>query len=113
MTDWQTPILITGPIVFPGLGESSAISVSIISTLAPVWRKAGYLRVEVLVNSKFSTVSYSAIDFGESSIAVPVAAYRLSFDPVRDLATIYPNTSISIYQLLNFHQYNYWFYHPD
>jgi hypothetical protein len=64
-----------------------------------VWRKAGYLRIEELFEGEYLTVSYQAIDFGKSRIVIPAVSYRLSFEPVRDLIVIYPNTSISIYPL--------------
>jgi hypothetical protein len=64
-----------------------------------VWRKAGYLRIEELFEGEYLTVSYQAIDFGKSRITIPAMSYRLSFEPVRDLIIIYPNTSISIYPL--------------
>jgi hypothetical protein len=99
MINWLPPIPLTGRVEFPGLFESSVILVSIHSPIPPVWRKAGYLRVELLLDGEFVTDSYQPIDFGQSRIPVLIQPYRLSFDPVRDLAIIYPNTSISIYPL--------------
>jgi hypothetical protein len=99
MINWLPPIPLTGRVEFPGLFESSVILVSIHSPIPPVWRKAGYLRVELLLDGEFVTDSYQPIDFGQSRITIPIQPYRLSFDPVRDLAIIYPNTFISIYPL--------------
>jgi hypothetical protein len=64
-----------------------------------VWRKAGYLRIEVLIEGEYFTVDYLPIDFGNNLVSVNVPAYRLSFEPVNNLPAIYPNTTISIYQL--------------
>jgi hypothetical protein len=99
MINWLPAIPITGRIEFPGLYEARAILISISSPLTPVWRKAGYLRIEELFEGEFLTVSYQAIDFGKSRITMPSVSYRLSFDPVKDLAIIYPNSSISLYPL--------------
>jgi hypothetical protein len=99
MINWLPAIPITGRIEFPGLYEARAILISISSPLTPVWRKAGYLRIEELFEGEFLTVSYQAIDFGKSRITIPSVSYRLSFDPVKDLPIIYPNSSISLYPL--------------
>jgi hypothetical protein len=99
MINWLPPIPLTGRVDFPGLFDARAILISITSPLTPVWRKAGYLRIEELFEGEYLTVSYQAIDFGKSRITIPAVSYRLSFEPVRDLAIIYPNTSISIYPL--------------
>lgn len=96
---WLPAIPLTSRVEFPGLYEARAILLWINSPLAPVWRKAGYLRVEELFNDEFLTVSYQAIDFGKSRITIPAVSYRLSFEPVRDLSIIYPNSSISLYPL--------------
>jgi hypothetical protein len=99
MINWLPPVPLTGRVEFPGLFDARAIFISIVSPLTPVWRKAGYLRVEELFEGEYLTVSYQAIDFGKSRIVIPAMSYRLSFEPVRDLIIIYPNTSISIYPL--------------
>ena len=99
MINWLPPIPLNGRVEFPGLFEARAILISINSPLTPVWRKAGYLRVEELFEGEYLTVNYEAIDFGKSRITIPAKSYRLSFEPVRDLIIIYPNTSISIYPL--------------
>lgn len=97
--NWLPPILITGNVIFPDLLESRAILVSIASTLSPVWRKAGFLRVEALFEGEFITVSYQSVNFGKSLLNTPAVQSRLTFEPARDLVTIYPNTTISIYPL--------------
>jgi hypothetical protein len=99
MVNWLPSIPITGKVEFPGLFESRAILLSIISTLPPVWRKAGYLRIEAAIDGEFFTIGYQAVEFGKSLISIPASSYRLSFDPVGQLTTIYPNTSISLYPL--------------
>jgi hypothetical protein len=99
MINWLPPIPLTGRVEFPGPFDARAILILIASPIAPVWRKAGYLRIEELFEGEYLTVSYEAIDFGRSRITVPAVSYRLSFEPVRDLIIIYPNTSISIYPL--------------
>jgi hypothetical protein len=99
MVNWLPSIPITGKVEFPGLFESRAILLSIISTLPPVWRKAGYLRIEASIDGEFFTIGYQSVEFGKSLIPIPASSYRLSFEPVRDLTTIYPNTSISLYPL--------------
>jgi hypothetical protein len=99
MINWLPPVPLTGRVDFPGLFDARAILISITSPLTPVWRKAGYLRIEELFEGEYLTVSYQAIDFGKSRITIPAVSYRLSFEPVRDLIIIYPNTSISIYPL--------------
>ncbi len=99
MINWLPPIPLTGRVAFPGLFDARAIFIAIVSPLAPVWRKAGYLRVEELFDGEYLTVSYQAVDFGKSRIVIPATSYRLSFEPVRDLIIIYPNTTISIYPL--------------
>jgi hypothetical protein len=100
MINWLPPVPLTNRVEFPGLFTARAILLSIVSPfVAPVWRKAGYLRIEELFEGEYLTVSYQAIDFGKSRITIPAVSYRLSFEPVRDLIIIYPNTSISIYPL--------------
>jgi hypothetical protein len=99
MVNWLPSIPITGKVEFPGLFESRAILLRVSSTLTPVWRKAGYLRIEAEIDGEFFTVGYQAVEFGKSLIPIPASSYRLSFDPVRELPTIYPNTSISLYPL--------------
>jgi hypothetical protein len=99
MVNWLPSIPITGKVEFPGLFDARAIFLRITSTLAPVWRKAGYLRIEAELDGEFFTVGYQAVEFGKSLIPIPASSYRLSFDPVRELPTIYPNTSISLYPL--------------
>ena len=99
MINWLPPIPLTGRVAIPGLFDARAIFVAIVSPLAPVWRKAGHLRVEELFEGEYLTVSYQAVDFGKSRIVIPATSYRLSFEPVRDLTIIYPNTTISIYPL--------------
>jgi hypothetical protein len=99
MINWLPPIPITGKVEIPGLFESRAILIWVTSPTRSVWRKAGYLRVEEFFEGEYLTVSYIAIEFGKSRITIPSATYRLSFDPVKDLTIIYPNTSISIYPL--------------
>jgi hypothetical protein len=96
---WLPAIPLTSRVEFPGLYQARAISIWINSPLVSVWRKAGYLRIEELFEGEFLTVSYQAIDFGKSRITIPATSYRLSFEPVKDLSIIYPNTSISIYPL--------------
>jgi hypothetical protein len=97
--DWLPAIPIAGKVIFPDAFESSAILLWINSPLTPVWRKAGYLRIEVEINGELITIDYLAVEFGKSLISIPASEYKLSFDPVRELTTIYPNTSISIYPL--------------
>lgn len=99
MINWLPPIPLNGRVAFPGLFYARAIFIAIVSPLTPVWRKAGYLRVEELFDGEYLTVSYQAVDFGKSRITIPAMSYRLSFEPVRDLVIIYPNTTISIYPL--------------
>jgi hypothetical protein len=100
MINWLPPVPLANRVEFPGLFTAKAILLSIVSPLvAPVWRKAGYLRIEELFAGEYLTVSYQAIDFGKSRIVIPATSYRLSFEPVRDLIVIYPNTTISIYPL--------------
>jgi hypothetical protein len=99
MINWLPPIPLTGRVEFPGLFDARAIFISIVSPIPPVWRKAGYLRVEELFEGEYLTVSYQVVEFGKSRITIPATSYRLSFEPVRDLIIIYPNTSISIYPL--------------
>jgi hypothetical protein len=99
MINWLPPIPITGKVEIPGLFESRAILIWVTSPTRSVWRKAGYLRVEELFEGEYLTVSYIAIEFGKSRITIPAVSYRLSFDPVKDLTIIYPNTSLSIYPL--------------
>jgi hypothetical protein len=99
MINWFPAIPITGRIEFPGLYEARAILISIASPLRPVWRKAGYLRIEELFEGEFLTVSYQAVEFGKSRITIPAVSYRLSFEPVKDLPIIYPNSSIKLYPL--------------
>jgi hypothetical protein len=99
MINWLPPIPITGKVEFSGLFESRAILIWVTSPIRSVWRKAGYLRVEELFEGEYLTVSYIAIEFGKSRITIPAVSYRLSFDPVKDLTIIYPNTSLSIYPL--------------
>jgi hypothetical protein len=99
MINWSTPIPIAGSVAFAGVFDSSKLLVWIDSTLPPTWRKAGYLRVELLFEGEYLTTSYRTVNFGKSLIDIPVKPYRLSFDPVNSLNTIYPNTSISIYPL--------------
>jgi hypothetical protein len=96
---WLPAIPLTAKVEFPGLYEARAILIWIKSPLVSVWRKAGYLRIEELFEGEFLTVSYQAIDFGKSRINIPATSYRLSFEPVKDLSIIYPNTSISLYPL--------------
>ncbi len=99
MINWLPPIPLTGRVEFPELFDARAIFISIVSPIPPVWRKAGYLRVEELFEGEYLTVSYQSIEFGKSRITIPATSYRLSFEPVRDLVIIYPNTTISIYPL--------------
>jgi hypothetical protein len=100
MINWLPPVPLANRVEFPGLFTAKAILLSIMSPLvAPVWRKAGYLRIEELFAGEYLTVSYQAIDFGKSRIVIPATSYRLSFEPVRDLIVIYPNTTISLYPL--------------
>jgi hypothetical protein len=99
MINWLPPIPLTGRVEFSGLFEARAILISIVSPLTPVWRKAGYLRVEELFQGEYLTVLYQAVEFGKSRINIPATSYRLSFEPARDLSIIYPNTTISIYPL--------------
>jgi hypothetical protein len=96
---WLPAIPISSRVEFPGLYEARAILIWIKSPLTSVWRKAGYLRIEELFEGEFLTVSYQAIDFGKSRITIPSVSYRLSFEPVKDLSIIYPNSSIAIYPL--------------
>jgi hypothetical protein len=96
---WLPAIPLTTKVEFPGLYEARAILIWIKSPLVSVWRKAGYLRIEELFEGEFLTVSYQAIDFGKSRITIPSVSYRLSFEPVKDLSIIYPNSSISLYPL--------------
>jgi hypothetical protein len=98
MPNWITQT-ITGKIEYPQTWESTRLLIRIVSTIPPVWRKAGYLKVEALVEGEYFTVDYKAIDFGNNLIEISLAAYRLSFEPVSQLTVLYPNTSISIYQL--------------
>lgn len=99
MINWQAPVTITGNIIFPDLITSRAILVSIISTLSPVWRKAGALRIEALFEGEFITISYQSVNFGKSLVSLPAVQSRLTFEPARDLVTIYPNTTIAFYPL--------------
>jgi hypothetical protein len=99
MVNWNYSQQITGKIEYPGLWESSRILIRVASLLTPVWRKAGYLKIESLIDGEYFTVDYKAIEFGNSLIEISLPAYRLSFEPVSNLTAIYPNTSISIYQL--------------
>jgi hypothetical protein len=98
MPNWITQN-IQGKIEYPQVWESSRILVRVISPLPPVWRKAGYLKIEVLIEGEYFLVGYKPIEFGNNLIDVGLSAYRLSFDPVNQLTVLYPNTSISIYQL--------------
>lgn len=99
MINWLPPIPLTGRVEFPGLFDARAIFIAIVSPIPSVWRKAGYLRVEEFFDGEYLTVSYQAINFGKSRVNIPATSYRLSFEPVRDLIIIYPNTTISIYPL--------------
>jgi hypothetical protein len=99
MVNWLPAIPITGNVIFPQVWESSAIFVRIASPTTPVWRKAGYLTIEIQVDGEFIFVDRQIIEFGKNLITVPVTGYKLSFEPVPTLTTIYPNTTISIYQL--------------
>jgi hypothetical protein len=98
MPTWITET-ITGNIVYPQTWESSRLLVRVVSSIPPVWRKSGYLRIEVLIEGEYFTVDYLPIDFGNNLVSVNVPDYRLSFEPVNNLPVIYPNTTISIYQL--------------
>jgi hypothetical protein len=99
MINWLPPIPLTGRVEFSGLLDARAIFIAIVSPIPAVWRKAGYLRVEELFDGEYLNVSYQAINFGKSRVNIPATFYRLSFEPVRDLTIIYPNTTISIYPL--------------
>jgi hypothetical protein len=99
MVNWLPAIPITGNVIFPQVWESSAIFVRIASPTTPVWRKAGYLTISVEVDGESIFVDRQIIEFGKNLITVPVTSYKLSFEPVPTLTTIYPNTTISIYQL--------------
>ncbi len=99
MIQWLPSIPILGRVEIPGIYEASAILVQINSPASSVWRRAGYLRVEALFEGEYLTLSYRAIEFGRSLVQIPVNAYRLSFDPVRDLTILYPSATISIYPL--------------
>lgn len=99
MISWLSAIPVTGTVQFPGTYDTSKVLIWVSSPIAPVWRRAGYLRIEVLFEGEYITASYRAIEFGKSMVDIPIKPYRLSFDPVRDLITIYPNTLISIYPL--------------
>jgi hypothetical protein len=99
MVNWLPAISITGSVEFAGLFDASTILVWIQNTLPPVWRKAGYLRIELLIDGEYITTSYRSINFGKSVIEIPIQPYRLSFDPVPNLIVLYPNTTISIYPL--------------
>jgi hypothetical protein len=96
---WLPAIPILGKVVFPDAFESRVILLWINSPLTPVWRKAGYLRIEIEIDGELITIDYLGVEFGKSLIPIPAKQYKLSFDPVRELTTIYPNTSISIYPL--------------
>jgi hypothetical protein len=98
MPNWITQN-IQGKIEYPQVWESSRILVRVVSPLPPVWRKAGYLKIEVLIDGEYFLVDYKLIEFGNNLIDVALPAYRLSFEPVNQLTVLYPNTSISIYQL--------------
>ncbi len=98
MPNWITQT-IQGKIEYPQIWESSRLIIRIVSSTPPVWRKAGYLKIESLIDGEYFTVDYKAIEFGNSLIEISLPAYRLSFEPVSNLTAIYPNTSISIYQL--------------
>jgi hypothetical protein len=99
MVNWLYSQQITGKFVYPQLWESSKILIQINCPITPVWRKAGYLKIEALIEGEYFTVDYKPIEFGNSLIDISVPIYRLSFEPVSQLTTLYPNTTISIYQL--------------
>jgi hypothetical protein len=99
MINWLYSHQITGKIEYPQLWDSSRILIQVISPLTPVWRKAGYLKIEIPFGGEFFTVDYRPIEFGNSLISISAREYRLSFEPVINLVALYPNTSISIYQL--------------
>ncbi|WP_310483829.1 hypothetical protein [Chamaesiphon sp. VAR_48_metabat_403] len=90
---------ITGNILYPQVWESSRILIRVISSIPPVWRKAGYLKIEALIDGEYFVDEYRPIEFGNNLVKILLPAYRLSFEPVNRLISIYPNTSISIYQL--------------
>jgi hypothetical protein len=99
MPNWITQE-IEGKIEYPQTWESSRLLVRIVSPIPPLWRKAGYLKIEALIDGEYFTLDYKPIEFGNSLIEISVPAYRLSFEPVNQLTALYPNSSISIYQLL-------------
>jgi hypothetical protein len=99
MVNWLYSQQITGKIEYPQLWESSRILIQVNCSITPVWRKAGYLKVEALIDGEYFTVDYKTVEFGNSLIDISVPTYRLSFEPVSQLTTLYPNTTISIYQL--------------
>jgi hypothetical protein len=98
MPNWITQN-IEGNILYPQIWESSRILIRIVSSIPAVWRKAGYLKIEAIIDGEFFVSEYRPIEFGNNLIKIELPAYRLSFEPVNNLTQIYPNTSISIYQL--------------
>jgi hypothetical protein len=99
MINWLYSEVVTGKIDFPKIWSSRGILISVSASVPTVWRKAGYLRVEALINDDFFTTEVKPISFGSSLIAISVTAYRLSFEPVESLLLLYPNTSIKITEL--------------
>jgi hypothetical protein len=99
MVNWLPAIPITGNVIFPQVWESSVIFVRIASPTTPVWRKAGYLTISIDVDGESILADRQIIEFGKNLITIPVTDYKLSFEPVPNLTTIYPNTTISLYQL--------------
>jgi hypothetical protein len=91
MINWSTPITIAGSVEFVGVFDSSKLLVWIDSPFPPVWRKAGYLRIELLFEGEYLTHSYRTVNFGKSLIEIPIKPYRLSFDPISNLITLNTN----------------------
>jgi hypothetical protein len=93
---WSAPTTISGKIEYPNLYDAPAIGVWIQGAALPVWRRVGYLRIEVFMDGDFFNHQIKAIDFGKSIIQIPYRNYRLSFEPLESLIALYPNLSIQI-----------------
>jgi hypothetical protein len=96
---WDAPVPITGRIEYEQIWTTGAIGVWIDNGVVPIWRKAGYLRIEVRIDGEWFVYRVVPLDYGKNLIYVPYRAFRAIFEPLDSLLQLQSSLTIAITEI--------------